>query len=118
MNIEDFRDFCLKMKGVTEAMPFDDKVLVFKVMNKMFCLTNIEDFSSINVKCEPDKAIELRAQYDAVQPGYHMSKKHWNTIQLDGSIDVKQMKEWVIDSYELIVKGLSKKLQQELEKEN
>ncbi len=118
MNIEDFRDFCLSLKSVTEDMPFDDKTLVFKIKGKMFCLTRIENFSSINVKCDPEKAIELRAQYDAVQPGYHMSKIHWNTIQLDGSIDVKQIKDWVIDSYDLIVSGLSKKLQKELEEEN
>jgi len=116
MNIEEFRDFCMSFKGVTESMPFDDKVLVFKVMNKMFCLTSIENFSSVNVKCDPEKAIELRAQYDAVQPGYHMSKVHWNTVQLDGSIPIAQIQEWVTDSYNLIVASLTKKLQAELAK--
>lgn len=114
MNIEDFRAYCLSFKGATESMPFDDKVLVFKVMNKMFCLTNIEDFSSINVKCDPEHAIALREQYEAVQPGYHMSKVHWNTVHLDGSLPVAQIHQWVQDSYDLIVSGLTKKLQAEL----
>ncbi|MBR9831080.1 MmcQ/YjbR family DNA-binding protein [bacterium] len=114
MNIEEFRAYCLSFKGATESMPFDDKVLVFKVMNKMFCLTNIEDFSSINVKCDPKHAIALREQYEAVQPGYHMSKVHWNTVHLDGSLPVAQILQWVQDSYDLIVAGLTKKLRAEL----
>lgn len=114
MNIEELRDYCLSLKGVTEEMPFDDKVLVFKVMGKIFCLTNIEHFEAINVKCEPEKAIELRETYEAVQPGYHMNKKHWNTIQLNDSISVALLKEWIIDSYQLVANSLTKKLKEEL----
>lgn len=114
MNIEELRDYCLSLKGVTEGMPFDDKILVFKVMGKMFCLTNIEQFESVNLKCDPEKAVELREQYEAVQPGYHMSKIHWNTVIIDGSITVAQLQEWIVDSYNLVVKSLTKKLKEEL----
>ncbi len=114
MNIEELRDFCLSLKGVSEEMPFDDKVLVFKVMGKIFCLTNIEHFESINVKCDPEKAIELRETYKAVRPGYHMNKKHWNTIQLNDSISVALLEEWIIDSYQLVANSLTKKLKEEM----
>lgn len=108
MNIEEFREFCLSKKGVTEEFPFDKKTLVFKVYGKMFALTNIDLFESINLKCDPEKAIELREKYPAVLPGYHMSKKHWNTIMIDGSIPDKLLFHWIGDSYELVVSGLTK----------
>ncbi len=114
MNIEELRDFCLALKGTSEDMPFDDKVLVFKVMGKMFCLTNIEDYSSINLKCDPERAIELREAYEAVLPGYHMSKKHWNTVLIDDSITKVLLEEWIIASYNLVVKSLTKKQREEL----
>ena len=114
MNIEELRDYCLSKKGVTESFPFDEEVLVFKVMNKMFLLTNINKDLSMNVKCDPEKAIELREQYSSVLPGWHMNKKHWNTVDIDGRIPDHILKEWVDNSYDLIVASLTKKLQNEL----
>lgn len=109
MNIEEYRDYCLNKKGVTEEFPFGPDTLVFKVMGKMFALTGIDSFASINLKCDPEEAILLREQYAAVQPGYHMSKKHWNTIVMDGSVSDKLVRKWIDDSYDLVVSGLSKK---------
>ncbi|MDR9487777.1 MmcQ/YjbR family DNA-binding protein [Salibacter sp.] len=86
MNIEELRDYCLAKPATSEGMPFDDEVLVFKVAGKMFALVNINKFESINLKCDPDEALELRAQYPEVKPGYHMSKKHWNTVEFGGNI--------------------------------
>ncbi|TVQ13998.1 MAG: MmcQ/YjbR family DNA-binding protein [Bacteroidetes bacterium] len=114
MNIEEFRDFCLSMKGTTEDFPFDEQALVFKVMGKMFALTNVDTFESINLKCDPEKALELREQYPGVQPGYHMSKKHWNTILTNGEIPDPLLKQWTRDSYDLVVAGLTKKLRNQL----
>lgn len=114
MNIEEFRNFCLSLKGTTEDFPFDEQALVFKVMGKMFALTNVDTFESINLKCDPEKALELREQYPAVQPGYHMSKKHWNTVLTDGEIPDPLLKQWTRDSYDLVVAGLPKKLRNQL----
>jgi predicted DNA-binding protein (MmcQ/YjbR family) len=116
MNIETFRSFCLKKKGVTEEFPFGEDVLVFKVLGKMFALINVQTFESINLKCDPEKAAELRERYSSVIPGYHMNKKHWNTIMLDGSLPDKLILEWTTDSYDLIVNSLSKIQQRQLEK--
>jgi len=115
MNIEEFRNYCLSFKGTTEDLPFDEKTLVFKVLGKMFVLTNIDLFESINVKCDPEKAIELREEYEDVIPGYHMSKKHWNTIKLNASISDDLIYQWVKDSYDLIVSKMTKKMKAELE---
>jgi predicted DNA-binding protein (MmcQ/YjbR family) len=116
MNIEDFRDYCLAKKGVTESFPFDETTLVFKVMGKMFALTDTEDDFSINLKCEPDKAIDLREQYpETVLPGYHMNKKHWNTVVVDVRIPDKTLKEWIDESYRLVIKSLTKDQRQALE---
>lgn len=114
MNIEEFRAYCLSFPGVTEEFPFDENTLVFKVMGKMFALVDVDDFESINLKCEPEKAVTLREQYAAVMPGYHMHKKHWNTVLTNGGIKDALMKEWIRDSYYLVVAGLTKKLQAEL----
>jgi predicted DNA-binding protein (MmcQ/YjbR family) len=114
MNIEELREYCIAKNGVTESFPFDEETLVFKVINKMFLLTNINKDLSMNVKCDPEKAIELREEYNSVLPGWHMNKKHWNTVNIDGSISDKQLKEWIDQSYELIVASLTKKLQNEL----
>jgi len=111
MNIEELREYCISKKFVTESFPFDEEVLVFKVMNKMFLLTNINKDLSMNVKCDPEKAIELREQFSSVLPGWHMNKKHWNTVDIDGSISDDLLKEWIDDSYDLIVSKLPKKLQ-------
>ncbi len=114
MNIEEFRAYCMSKKGVTECFPFDETTLVFKVMDKMFALTDTEDDFSINLKCEPEKAIELREYYPAVQPGYHMNKKNWNTILIDDSLSDKMVFGWVDDSYDLVVKSLPKSKQDKL----
>ena len=114
MNIEELREYCLKKKGVDESFPFDETVLVFKVMGKIFALTSTEGEFTINLKCEPEKAIELREKYSGVKPGYHMNKKHWNTIYFDGSVSDLDTKEWVDQSYHLVVKSLTKAQQQHL----
>jgi len=111
MNIEDYRDFCLALPFASEGFPFDEKTLVFKVKNKMFALSNIDYFESINLKCNPEKAIALREEYAAIEPGYHMNKKHWNTIKLDNSFTDSLLKEWIKDSYRLVVATLPKKEQ-------
>ncbi len=115
MNIEFFRNYCLKKKGVTEEFPFDEETLVYKVMGKMFALTNLERFESINLKCDPELAIQLRESYDAVKPGYHMNKTHWNTITMDGSVSDRLVKEWIDLSYQLVVASLTKGKREELE---
>lgn len=109
MNIEEFRDYCLSLKAVREEFPFDDQTLVFKVKGKIFALADVDIFESINLKCDPEEAIELRERYPAVRPGYHMSKVHWNTILMDGSIPDTQLKDWIRKSYGLVVKKLPKK---------
>ncbi|MGL1885678.1 MAG: MmcQ/YjbR family DNA-binding protein [Reichenbachiella sp.] len=114
MNIEDFRNFCLNKPGVTEGTPFDHCTLVFKVMNKMFALANMDNFLSTNLKCDPERAIELREQYHGVRPGFHMNKKHWNTVHVDQDVSWEVMKELVDHSYGLVVSGLTKKAKEEL----
>ncbi len=114
MNIEDLRNYCLSLKGAAEKMPFDNKTLVFTVKDKMFCLTDIETYEFVNLKCNPEKAIELREKYSEVTPGYHMNKKHWNSIKPEESIPNELMKQWILDSYNLVVKGLPKKVRDSL----
>lgn len=114
MNIEEYRDFCLSFKHTTEEFPFDQRTLVFKVAGKMFALTDVDEFKSINLKCDPEKAIQLREEYTDVKPGYHMSKKHWNTISFNGSVDDDLIRELIKHSYDLVVNSLTKKLRTEL----
>ena len=115
MNIEELRDYCLSKKGVEETLPFGPETLVFKVMGKVFLLTGLDSRPlEFNVKCDPEKAIELRENFDCVIPGYHMNKKHWNTIIVDGMASEKQLCEWITDSYNLVVSGLSKTDQKKL----
>jgi len=109
MNIENFRNYCLDKKGVSESFPFDETTLVFKVLDKMFALTDTENEFSINLKCEPEKAIMLREQFTDVKPGFHMNKKHWNTITITNNISNNLLKEWIDDSYNLIVSKMTKK---------
>jgi predicted DNA-binding protein (MmcQ/YjbR family) len=115
MNIEDYRNYCLSKKGVTEGFPFDKTTLVFKVMGKMFSLANIDAFTFINLKCNPEKAIELREKYEAVKPGYHMNKALWNSVYVNLDVTDKLIYTWTDDSYNLIVQSLTKKLRLELE---
>ncbi len=115
MNIEEFRDYCLNKPGTTEETPFDQDTLVFKVMGKMYSLTGIESFEFINLKCDPEYALELRDKFDgAILPGYHMHKKHWNSVVTDGSIPDAKIKHLINHSYELVVSKLPKKLKGEL----
>ncbi len=114
MNIEEFRNYCLAKAGVTEEFPFGENTLVYKVMGKMFTLADVDLFESINLKCLPEKAVELREKYAGVTPGYHMNKKHWNTVMMDGSIPDKLIYEWIDESYRLVATGLPKKVQEEL----
>jgi len=109
MNIEEIREYCINKKGVTEGFPFDEDTLVFKVMCKMFALMSLSKADSINLKCDPEKAISLREQYSGVLPGYHMNKKQWNTIMFNQSIPDNLLMQWIDDSYNLIVKSLTKK---------
>ena len=109
MNIESYREYCLSKKGVTEDFPFDNETLVFKVGGKMFALTGIEQFKSINLKCDPERAVELREQYPGILPGYHMSKKHWNTVMMDGSVPMKLIIQMIDDSYNLVLSSLPKR---------
>ncbi len=113
MNIETIREYCLSKKGVTECFPFDEVTLVFKVMGKMFLLTNLDGELSINVKCDPEKAIELRELYPSVTPGYHMNKKYWNTVMIDGSLSEKLVCSFIDHSYQLVFDSLPKKLKNE-----
>ena len=113
MNIEEIRAYCIVKKQVTEDMPFGDDTLVFKVKGKMFALMNLEGDLRLNLKCDPEEAIRLREEFDAVIPGYHMNKKLWNTIIVDGRITEKQLKKWIDDSYMLVVQKLPKKDQAE-----
>jgi predicted DNA-binding protein (MmcQ/YjbR family) len=110
MNIEKLRLYCLGKNEVEEGFPFDEDTLVFKVRGKIFCLAALEAIPlRINVKCDPEKALELREHYDAVQPGYHMNKKHWNTIILDGSISARELKDWIDHSYDLVLAGIRRR---------
>jgi predicted DNA-binding protein (MmcQ/YjbR family) len=120
MNIQQLYEYCLAKKGVTEHFPFDEDTLVFKVGGKIFCLTSLkkweEENPSLNLKCNPERALELRAQFEAVQPGYHMSKIHWNTVAFNSDISDKMIIELINHSYELVFASLSKKIKQEIEK--
>ena len=118
MNLENLYEYCLSKKAVTESFPFDSDTLVMKVGGKMFALTNLSGFEngipSINLKCNPERAQELRAEFDEIQPGYHMSKVHWNTINLNKNFADKMVFELIDLSYELVFGSLTKKLQTEI----
>ncbi|QQX77274.1 MULTISPECIES: MmcQ/YjbR family DNA-binding protein [Aequorivita] len=116
MNIEQFREYCIAKKGVTESFPFGEDVLVFKVMGKMFALAGLENHpATVNLKCDPKRAIELREEYDGlIRPGWHMSKVHWNTVELERNIPNGLILELIDHSYHLVVNSLTKKLQAEL----
>ncbi len=118
MNIQQLYEFCLSKKGVTEHFPFDEDTLVFKVGGKMFCLTSLKNWEagnpSLNLKCNPERAVELREQYDGIKPGWHMSKVHWNTVSINEDVPTKLITELINHSYELIFNSLTKKLQQEI----
>ncbi len=114
MNIELFRDYCLAKKGVVETLPFDEDKLVYKVMGKMFALTSFSEPNRCNLKCNPGYALDLRAQYIAVTPGFHMNKLHWNTVVFNQDVMDKLVFELIDHSYELVVNKLTQKLKKEL----
>ncbi|MBF8247514.1 MAG: MmcQ-like protein [Bacteroidetes bacterium] len=116
MNLETIRAYCLKKKGkITEGFPFGEDVLVFKINGKIFLLARVEQHPlSINLKCDSEKAIELRERHEAVRPGYHMNKKFWNTVHIDGTIPPKEILGMIDHSYEQVVKGLSKSIRVKL----
>jgi len=115
MDIETIRDYCLGKKEVEESFPFGETTLVFKVKGKIFLLAGLDNpVLQFNVKCDPEKAIEWREQFAAVQPGYHMNKKRWNTVIVDGSIPGRILREMIDDSYRLVVLSLPKKTQEGL----
>jgi len=105
----------LAKPGATEDFPFDRITLVFKVGGKMFALCDVDEFQSVNLKCDPERAIELREQYSGIIPGYHMSKKHWNTVDTKGSVPAKLLRQLTDDSYNLVVASLPKKDREKLE---
>ncbi len=115
MNTESLREYCITKPGVTESFPFDEVTLVFKVGGKMFALLDTESRpTTINLKCDPERAVQLREEYAAVTPGFHMNKTHWNTVTLDGSVRASEVQAWINHSYELIRKSLPKAVQAQL----
>lgn len=111
MYLDELRDFAMGLAHVTEDFPFDERTLVFRVGGKIFLLTDVEEPWEFNAKCDPERAVELRERYpDAVRPGYHMNKTHWNTVRLDMGLDERLLRELIEHSYELVRKSLPKKL--------
>jgi predicted DNA-binding protein (MmcQ/YjbR family) len=113
--LEEFRQYCLAKPGTTEELPFDDITMVYKVMGKIFALAGGNDDSTVNLKGDPNELLERRARYEDVQAGYHMNKKHWVTVPLDGSVPRAELLSWVDASYSIIVSALPKKVRGELE---
>jgi predicted DNA-binding protein (MmcQ/YjbR family) len=114
MDAEQIREYCLSKKGVTEGLPFGEDTLVFKVMEKIFALVALEGELSMNLKCDPARALELREKFPAVRPGYHMNKKHWNTVYIDGSMSRGQLMGLIDHSYDMVTAGLGKSLRESL----
>ncbi|MEY4964417.1 MAG: hypothetical protein RLZZ323_1737 [Bacteroidota bacterium] len=118
MDIQQFFDYCLSKKGVTEHFPFNEDALVLKVGGKMFLLSSLSSWENgnpkVNLKCDPERAQELRAEYDGIQPGYHMSKKHWNTISINEEVPDTLVKELIDHSYELVFSSLPNKIKNEI----
>jgi predicted DNA-binding protein (MmcQ/YjbR family) len=119
MNIQQLYEFCLSKKGVTEHFPFDEDTLVFKVGGKMFALTSLSNWEketpTINLKCDPNVAIELRDKFDGISPGFHMSKVHWNTVKINEDVLDKKVLHLINHSYELVFSSLTKKNKNEIE---
>lgn len=109
MDLESFREYCLGKQGAIEETPFGEDVLVFKVSGKMFALAAVDEIpATVNLKCDPDLALELRDRYEQVRPGYHMNKKHWNTVQIGTGIPGAELRKMIDHSYQLVVNGLPK----------
>lgn len=114
MDVETLREYCLQKKGVSESFPFDENTLVFKVGGKMFLLISLQSAFRFNAKCDPERAVALREEYDEITPGYHMSKVHWNTINMNGRLTINQLHELIDHSYELVYQKLPKRIRDEL----
>src|SRR5689334_20241812 len=115
MNLELFREHCLSKPGATEDMPFGEDVLVFRVGGKMFALASLDEVpATANLKCDPDLALELRDRYEQVRPGYHMNKKHWNTVEIDSGIPDDELRKMIDHSYELVMRTLPKVKREQL----
>jgi len=115
MDLESFREYCLKKHGATEGTPFGADVLVFKVSGKMFALAALDEVPArVNLKCDPDLALELRDRYEQVWPGYHMNKKHWNTVEIASAIPETELRKMIDHSYELVVQSLPKAMRGKL----
>jgi predicted DNA-binding protein (MmcQ/YjbR family) len=116
VHIDVFREYCLTKPGATEGMPFGEGVLVFKVETKMFALISLDEVPpTANLKCDPDRALELRDRYEEVQPGYHMNKRHWNTIELSGGIPPAELRKMIDHSYELVVASLPRSVRAKIQ---
>ena len=117
MNIEEVRNYCISLPGVSEGLPFNDTALVFKVYGKMFALLDLsEDARGISLKCDPELAVELREQHPEVTPAWHFNKIHWNGVELTGNITIEQLKKWIDHSYDLVYDSLPAKTKSEIEK--
>ncbi|MEX0883357.1 MAG: MmcQ/YjbR family DNA-binding protein [Cyclobacteriaceae bacterium] len=114
MTIDFFRNYCLSKPGTSEDTPFDENTLCFRVVNKIFAIIDINLFESVNLKCDPEKAILLRESYEGIMPGYHMNKRHWNTVSFNGSVPDPVILELVDHSYQLVFESLPKKSRDEL----
>ena len=114
MTLDHFREYCLSFKGTTEELPFDENTLVFKVLGKMFALCNMMSFEFTNLKCDPEKAVNLREEHTEVTPAWHMNKKHWNSVSFIGDLSDQQIENWIEDSYNLVVKNMPKALREQL----
>ncbi len=115
MQADNFREYCLAKPGATEEMPFGPDNIVFKVGGKMFALLPLDEIPpSVNLKCDPDRALELRDRFEEVQPGYHMNKRHWNTVQISGAIPESELRAMIDHSYELVVASLPKAARERL----
>lgn len=116
MNIEDIREFCLLKNGVTEDFPFDETILAFRVMGKIFLLCDLSNVDfTINLKCDPEWAVELRNLHDFVLPGFHMNKKHWNTVHTSRGASRDLLEEMITHSYNKVVEGLTKQQKMDLQ---
>jgi predicted DNA-binding protein (MmcQ/YjbR family) len=114
LNLDQLRQFCLSLPGTTEDFPFDADTLAFRIGGKIYLLSDIQHFASVNLKCDPEKAMELRERHHSVKPGFHMNKKHWNTVEIPGDYTDAMLESWIRHSYDLVKAGLPLSIRQSL----